>query len=457
MKYYQCEQLYTGSQWLDNAVIGIEQGVIQSVEVDSSQLVDAIIEGIVVPGMINLHSHAFQRSIAGLSEYRGNPTDSFWSWRDIMYRFVGKMSADDIHVIAKQLYIEMVTSGYTSCVEFHYSHHQADGSHYDDVAELSMQVMQAAVDAGIRQTHCPVFYAYSGFGQLPPSDGQKRFINSVESYSNILDRVAHKSGESPLLSFGIAPHSLRAADKQQISAIVDKLNSYNNQAPIHIHISEQTKEVDDCVEYYGMRPVQWLYDNFNVSNRWCLIHATHLTEQEVSDIAQSGAIAGLCPTTEANLGDGIFPMESFIEQGGAWGIGSDSHISVSPVEELRWLEYQNRLLKCQRAVLVSEQSKHVGTTLYSQALKGGAQALGQNVGAIEVGKKADLVVLDKNSAHLTSLKHDFALDAWMFSGNQNLVKDVMVEGEWVVESGVHSLASESLAAYQKVIEKLLAE
>ncbi len=454
MKYYQCQQVFTGNQWLSNVCIGVADGVIQSIE-QTKQSAAEHIEGVVVPGMINLHSHAFQRSIAGLSEYRGNPTDSFWSWRDIMYRFVGKMSADDIHVIAKQLYIEMLKAGYTSCVEFHYSHHQADGTHYDNIAELSLQVMQAAADVGLRQTHCPVFYAYSGFGQLPPNDGQKRFINTVESYNQILNEVVEKSAANPLLSFGISPHSLRAADKNQITQIVQQLDQHNAKAPIHIHIAEQTKEVDDCVAHYGLRPVEWLYDNFEVNQRWCLVHATHLTEQETNQITQSGAVAGLCPTTEANLGDGIFPMEAFVEQGGTWGIGSDSHISVSPVEELRWLEYQNRLLKRQRAVLVSETSNHVGTTLYSQALKGGAQALGQNVGEIAVGKLADWVVLDSQSAHLAGLEQDFVLDAWLFSGNQNLVMDVMVHGEWVVQKGSHKLESHVLEQYRKVIHDLL--
>lgn len=456
MKYYQCQQVFTGTKWLSDVCIGVENGVIQSIEPANEQSQAERIYGAIVPGMINLHSHAFQRSIAGLSEYRGNPTDSFWSWRDIMYRFVEKMSADDIHVIAKQLYIEMLKAGYTSCVEFHYSHHQPDGEHYANIAELSHQVMQAAVDTGLRQTHCPVFYAYSGFGQLPPNDGQKRFINSVESYQQILAAVVDKCDTSPLLSYGISPHSLRAADKEQITDIIAGLDQYNLQAPIHIHIAEQTKEVDDCVAHYGKRPVEWLYENFDVNQRWCLVHATHLTDQEISQIAQSGAIAGLCPTTEANLGDGIFPMQQFMEQGGSWGIGSDSHISVSPVEELRWLEYQNRLLKRQRAVLVSEQSKHVGTTLYSQALQGGATALGQNVGEIAVGKLADWVVLDSESAHLTGLSEDIILDAWLFSGNSNLVKDVMVHGEWVVQNQKHQLEQYSLYLYRGLMQKLLA-
>jgi formimidoylglutamate deiminase len=456
MKVYQCERLFTGSNWLTDVYIHLDSdGTITSISQTSEQNAIEKLSGAVVPGMINLHSHAFQRSIAGLSEYKGNPQDSFWSWRDIMYRFVEQLSADDFHTIASQLYVEMLKAGYTSCVEFHYTHHQADGSHYDNVAELSLQVMGAAQKVGIRQTHCPVFYAWSGFGQQPPNQGQRRFINSIQSYHSILNAVADKASSSDILSFGIAPHSLRAADKEQISQIIDHLDQHNAQAPIHIHISEQVKEVEDCLKYYGKRPVEWLYSQFDVNQRWCLVHATHLTSEETQQIAKSGAVAGLCITTEANLGDGIFPIQSYLEHGGTWGIGSDSHISISPVEELRWLEYQNRLLTRQRAVLASEQSKHIGTTLYAQALQGGAQALGQAVGAIEVGRKADWLVLDTQSALLIGMADEFILDAWLFSGNQNVVKDVYVNGECVVENYQHSQQAEIVSQYKAVIKRLL--
>jgi formimidoylglutamate deiminase len=456
MKVYQCERLFTGTEWLTNAYIQVDSdGNIVSISQTSDQSTVINLSGAVVPGMVNLHSHAFQRSIAGLSEYRGNPQDSFWSWRDIMYRFVEQFSADDFHVIASQLYIEMLKSGYTSCVEFHYTHHQADGSHYDEVAELSIQVMEAAQKVGIRQTHCPVFYAWSGFGEQPPNQGQKRFINSIQSYQAIVDAVVEKSATSETLSFGIAPHSLRAANQEQISKIIQHLDRHDDQAPIHIHISEQVKEVEDCINHYGQRPVEWLYSQFDVNQRWCLVHATHLTDGETQQIATSGAVAGLCITTEANLGDGIFPIQSYLANGGVWGIGSDSHISVSPVEELRWLEYQNRLLSKQRAVLASEQTKHIGTNLYTQALKGGAQALGQSVGAIEAGKKADWLVLDTQSPLLVGLDSKFIIDAWIFSGNQNVVKDVFVNGECVISNYQHAQQDQVEKRYRSLMRRLL--
>jgi formimidoylglutamate deiminase len=402
--------------------------------------------------MPNLHSHAFQRAMAGLAEVAGNPNDSFWTWRDLMYRLVGQISPEQLGVIARQLYIEMLKAGYTSVAEFHYVHHDQHGRPYADPTELAGRISQAASAAGIGLTLLPVLYSHSGFGGQPANDGQRRFINTTEQYLGLQQRLAPLLAQQPAQTLGLCFHSLRAVTPQQIEQV---LAASDKQCPVHIHIAEQQKEVDDCLAWSGRRPLQWLYENVAVDQRWCLVHATHADAGEVSLMARSGAVAGLCLTTEANLGDGIFPAVDYLAQGGRMGIGSDSHVSLSVVEELRWLEYGQRLRDQRRNRLYGAQQPMVGRTLYDAALKGGAQAMGQAVGALAPGQRADWLVLDGDDPYLATASGDGVLNRWLFAGGDRQVRDVMVNGRWVVQDGRHADEAESSQAFTQVLRELL--
>ena len=427
-------------------------GRLTQVEANASADAAERLRGPVLAGMPNLHSHAFQRAMAGLAEVAGNPNDSFWTWRDLMYRMVGKINPAQLHIIARQLYIEMLKAGYTSVAEFHYVHHDADGQPYADRTELSRQISQAAANSGIGLTLLPVLYTHSGFGGQAPNDGQRRFINSTEQYLDLQVRLQPILAAQPAQQLGLCFHSLRAVTPQQIT---DVLTASDPACPVHIHIAEQQKEVDDCLAWSGKRPLQWLYDNVEVDDRWCLVHATHADPDEVTRMAKSRAIAGLCLTTEANLGDGIFPAVEFLAQGGRMGIGSDSHVSLSVVEELRWLEYGQRLRDQRRNRLYRSDQPMVGRTLFDAALDGGAQALGQPVGRLEVGKRADWVVLDGNDPYLATATDDGILNRWLFAGGDRQVRDVLVNGQWVVRDGRHAGEEDSSRAFTQVLRELL--
>ncbi|QHC99124.1 formimidoylglutamate deiminase [Pseudomonas sp. S04] len=453
MSAFFAERALLPNGWANNVRLEVgADGLLTHIQADASAQGAEQLSGPLLPGMPNLHSHAFQRAMAGLAEVAGNPNDSFWTWRDLMYRLVGKISPDQLGVIARQLYIEMLKCGYTSVAEFHYVHHDHNGQAYADPAELSLQISQAASAAGIGLTLLPVLYSHSGFGGQAPNDGQRRFINSTQNYLDLQARLQPIVAQQPAQRLGLCFHSLRAVTPQQIS---DVLAASDQQCPVHIHIAEQQKEVDDCLAWSGRRPLQWLYENTEVDQRWCLVHATHANPEEVSLMAKSRAIAGLCLTTEANLGDGIFPAVDFLAQGGRMGIGSDSHVSLSVVEELRWLEYGQRLRDQRRNRLYGAEQPMVGRTLYDAALDGGAQALGQPIGALEVGKRADWLVLDGNDPYLATASGDAILNRWLFAGGDRQVRDVLVNGKWVVRDGHHAGEEESNRAFTQVLRDLL--
>jgi formimidoylglutamate deiminase len=407
-----------------------------------------ICQGPVLPGMPNLHSHAFQRAMAGLAEMALNPEDSFWTWRDLMYRLVGRLNPDQVQAIARYLYIDMLKGGYTAVAEFHYLHHDQNGKSYADVSEMSQRVLAAAEGTGIAITLLPVMYAHGGFGGKDPSEGQRRFIHTTDQYLKLQEKLASACAK-PGHRLGFCFHSLRAVTLDEIKAV---MASSGDDRPVHIHIAEQQKEVDDCLAWSRRRPIQWLYDNVAVDKRWCLIHATHAEPDEVAAMVQSRAIAGLCPTTEANLGDGLFPAGSFADQGGRWGIGSDSHVSLSVVEELRWLEYGQRLKHERRNRLHGPNTKHVAGYLYRAALDGGAQALGQKMGALAPGHRNDLVVLDGQHPLLAHVSGDDILGRWLFAGLNRMVKDVMVGGQWVVQDGRHADEIEAGRAFTAAVK-----
>ncbi|WP_182056379.1 formimidoylglutamate deiminase [Pantoea sp. ME81] len=405
--------------------------------------------GPVIPAIANLHSHAFQRAMAGLAEVAGDPQDSFWTWRDLMYRMVQRLSPEQVGDIATHLYIDMLKGGYSQVAEFHYLHHDAQGKPYADDAML-LNLIAAAETAGIGQTLLPVLYSFSGFGSQPASDGQRRFIQQTDAYLQQQQRVAQWSANKPLLNHGICFHSLRAVNETQMREV---LAAGAADVPVHIHVAEQEKEVNDSLAWSGERPVDWLYNRFEVDQRWCLIHATHLDDSEIQRMAASGAIAGLCPTTEANLGDGIFPAVEYIAQGGRWGIGSDSHVSLSAQEELRWLEYGQRLRDRRRNRITLPHQPSVGDLLWQQAAQGGAQACAINTGELAVGKRADWLVLE-NDAFLGSVSSSSLLNRWLFGGSQSQIRDVFVAGNQVISEGHHPAEEAAAARFAQAMSAL---
>ena len=410
--------------------------------------------GPLVAGLPNLHSHAFQRAFAGLSEYRsaGGDTDSFWTWRDLMYRFALALAPGQLEDIATHLYIEMLQAGYTAVCEFHYLHHDASGQAYSDPAEMSMRLLAAARRAGIGITLLPVLYQQAGFGALPPRTDQRRFINSVDALLRIVERLRAQGAR-----VGVAPHSLRAVAPRALAELLSGLSMIDTTAPIHVHIAEQAQEVRDCIGWCGQRPVQWLLDHAPVDPRWCLVHATHMDTAETRAAAASGATVGLCPSTEANLGDGVFDAVAWARADGHWGIGSDSHASVNAAEELRWLEYTQRLAQQRRNVLASARHAQIADQLWLGATSGGARASGRPIGALAVGSQADFLVLDASQA-LAGLAPSQLLASHLFASHgHNTVRDVWVAGQQRIAAGRHSLEGPACERFVAARNQLLRE
>ncbi|KTT17813.1 formimidoylglutamate deiminase [Pseudacidovorax intermedius] len=412
-------------------------------------------EGPVLPGMPNLHSHAFQRGMAGLTEYRAEAQDSFWSWRSLMYRFALRLSPAQLEAIAFGLYVDMLEAGYTSVCEFHYVHHDTDGHPYADDAELARALLRAAARAGIGLTLLPVLYQTSGFGGAAPAEGQRRFIRSTDSMLRLLDAL-RPACDAQGARLGLAPHSLRAVPPEALRDALAGLAAQDATAPIHIHIAEQTQEVDDCLTWSGQRPVAWLLDHAPVDARWCLVHATHMDADEYRRAAATGAVAGLCPTTEANLGDGLFDLPQWTQGRGAWGVGSDSHACVDVAEELLMLEYGQRLIRRQRNVAATAAQPEVATAMWLAAVAGGAQASGRDLGGLATGQQADLVVLDAAHPVLAGLEGPQMLSAHVFAaGRQRPLAQVRVAGRIAVEAGAHPLRAEAQRGFVQARRELL--
>ena len=447
----------TASGWQRNVELDIAaDGMITAIESDLAgpSARAEVVAGPLLPGMVNLHSHAFQRAMAGLSEWRGPGDDSFWTWRDVMYGFVAQLTPEQVGDIAAQLYVEMLKAGYTAVGEFHYLHHDANGAPYAQLTEMSDRVIGAAHHTGIAITHLPVLYGYGGFDETPAQSGQRRFINDPERYCRLLEALFTRYAGHPNTRIGVAPHSLRAVTQETLTIAIEAARALDATAPVHLHIAEQANEVLECIACHGARPVAWLFDHVDVDSRWCLIHATHVTPAELAKLAASHAVVGLCPTTEANLGDGFFPAREYLQQDGRFGIGSDSHASISPVEELRLLEYGQRLLHQRRAVLAEPSQPHVGDNLYARAAAGGAQALGLAAGTLTPGKRADLVVLDPELPTLLHKPMSLTLDAALFAGNITPVRDVMVGGTWVINERRHREENGILESYRTTMRTL---
>lgn len=434
--------------WADDVRVEVEHGVIRSVEAGASAMPGDVCEGVALPGMPNVHSHAFQRAMAGLAERGGKSEDSFWTWREVMYRFLERIGPEEAQAIAAYAYADMLEAGFTAVGEFHYLHRAPDGRAYDLPTELAERHVAAAGDAGIAVTMLPVFYAQSNFGGAPPSAGQRRFISDIGQFAEMLD---HLGGVEGIAGLGVAPHSLRAVTPADLEALLALPRS----GPVHIHAAEQRREVEDCVAWSGQRPVAWLFNHADIDERWCLIHATHLDVDETRALAASGAVAGLCPITEANLGDGIFPARDYLDQGGRFAVGSDSHIRLDAAEELRQLEYSQRLRDERRNVLAPPGGGSTGGRLLRAALAGGAQALGQAMGQIAPGMRADFLILDADHPDLYGRGGDGIADAWIFTCGRQRMSAVYAAGRRVVEGGRHVRRQAIDSAYRRAMAHLL--
>ena len=405
-----------------------------------------------LPGLANLHSHAFQRAMAGLAERRGSDADSFWSWRETMYAFAAKITPDDLQAIAAQQYVELLRAGYTQVCEFHYLHHAPDGHPYADPAAMSRALLAAADEAGIGITLLPVLYMRGGFDGRALSKRQARFAHTVDAFLLLFDAL--RAEQTATRRVGIAFHSLRAVPPDALREVLDAVDGQAD-VPLHIHIAEQIAEVDDCLAARGARPVRWLLDNAPIDSRWTLVHATHLDDGEVQGIAASGATVAICPTTEANLGDGLFPLRVYLDAGGRWGIGSDSHISTSPIEELRWLEYGQRLAMQRRIIAADADITSVGTTLLRGAWSSAQASTGMSLGTLAENARADWIALDGAAPELAACDDSNLLDAWIFSGNRNLVHNVAVAGRCVIREGRHFDEERIAARYRLTMARLI--
>ena len=438
--------------WAENVAVDIADSRIATLQIGVAPRVGVERVAVALPGMPNLHSHGFQRGMAGLTEYRGPDADNFWSWRTLMYRFVERMTPEDLEAVTAWAFVEMLESGFTRVGEFHYVHLDPSGKPYANPAELAERVVSAACETGIALTLLPVFYAHGGFGAVPPTAGQKRFLLDVPAFARLLEAGRALVTRSPHAMVGVAPHSLRAVSPMELGQVV----SFAGPGPVHIHAAEQIGEVEQCLAWSGARPVEWLLDHALIDSRWCLVHATHMTETESARLAASGAVAGLCPVTEANLGDGISDASRFVAAGGAFGIGTDSNVRISVAEELRQLEYSQRLRDRARNVIADPRSPSTGRALFDGALRGGSRALGAlMVGpvGIEVGAPADIVSLDAASPALVERRADALLDSYVFAGGG--IDGVWRGGVKVVAGGRH-IARERLAArYRAALARLL--
>lgn len=443
------ERAWIGDRWEKDVRLRIADARIEAIETGVAPVAGEERHRAALPGLCNVHSHGFQRGMAGLSERRSRPDDNFWSWREIMYRFLDRLTPEDVAAITAQAYAEMLEGGFTRVGEFHYLHHDPAGAPYADRAEMTGAIVEASAATGIGLTLLPVFYAHGNFGAAAPSHGQRRFLNDIDGFASLLDASRAKLvGDATI---GVAPHSLRAVTPGELAALLQ----ISPTGPVHIHAAEQVKEVADCIAWSGARPVEWLLDNAGVDERWCLIHSTHLDESEALRLAASGAVAGLCPITEANLGDGIFPAVDYLAAGGCFGVGTDSNILIDAAGELRALEYSQRLAHRARALLADEAAPFVGANLFGRAVHGGAQALGVPAG-LAVGQAADIVSLDLDHPSFAGTDEATLLDRWIFAARGGAIDCVWRAGEKRVEKGRHIAADAIAAAYRACLDRLLA-
>ena len=437
--------------WRDNVRIQIDGGRITAVNADVTAEPHDERHAIGIPGMPNLHSHAFQRAMAGLAEYGGAGPDDFWTWREVMYRVALSVTPDDVEAIAAQLYAEMLEAGFTRVGEFHYLHHDADGSPYSNIAEMATRIAAASSETGIGLTLLPVFYAHGDFGGAPPTAGQRRFISNIDGFARLFEASGAAISTLDGANIGVAPHSLRAVAPEELADLLRMAPDM----PVHIHAAEQVREVEACLVWSRKRPIEWLLENASIDQRWCLIHSTHMTDAETAALADSGATAGLCPVTEGNLGDGIFNGRAFLDRGGAFGIGTDSNVLVDFAGELRQLEYAQRLGDRARNRM-SVEGKSTGRTLFDAALAGGTKALAAAPGGLTPGASADIVSLRSDHVALQDRKGDRILDGWIFAAREPAVDCVWVRGVKRVANGSHIHRDDIRQRFDKAMRRLFA-
>ncbi len=445
----------TADGWMLDQLITIDKGIITAISTSKNtrqtDLSTAYKVDYLIPGMPNVHSHGFQWALSGLAENYSRPEDSFWSWRELMYKFLQRLQPEHLSIIAQALYVEMLKAGYTSVGEFHYLHNDGCGHPYQQIELLSVIMIEAALTAGMSICHLPVLYQQGGIAKKSLAPNQQRFFLSNDHYVAVVENLRQIYQFHPEVNIGIAPHSLRAVAITDLIRINQLLA---RDLPVHIHIAEQQAEVASCSAHFNRRPVELLYESLEVNENWSLIHATHTDDNEISLIAASGATVGLCITTEANLGDGFFDVEAFSHAAGHWGIGSDSHVSINPIEELRWLEYEQRLRLNRRACYASASQKSTAENLYLDAARNGAKSLGFRQGSMQVGEKADFVCL-KVPAQLKSLNPQQIFSKWLFSSRNNWIEAVMVSGQWVIQKGQHPLEDSISNRYGSLMKELL--
>lgn len=410
------------------------------------------VAGFVIPGMSNAHSHAFQRGMAGETEYRLSAQDSFWTWRQLMYALANRIEPEDLKVLATQLFVEMLKSGYTAVAEFHYIHRRPDGALYPGPNPLWQAIAAAAADAGIALSFLPTLYQTGDFGEAPLKREQARFALDTDEFLKSVEARLREHAGSRTERTGVAFHSLRAVPLPVLTRTVGELKSLDPGLPLHIHVAEQIKEVESCRAHTGRRPIELLLDTGLIDRHWCLVHATHATDAELAGIAAAGACVCVSITTEANLGDGFFDAARFLELGGRLSIGSDSQSTVSPAEELRWMEYQGRLRERRRGVLAGSET-HLGTRLWRDAARDGAAAIGQPSGVIAVGARADWVVLDAEHPSMAGAAAASALDHLIFAGGSAAIRHVMVDGRWRVRDGRHQLEASLAAPFRALMQR----
>ena len=445
------EEALLAEGWARGVRFTIEAGRVTAIEREVPRAAGDETHGVAVPGLANTHSHAFQRGMAGLAERRGPAHDDFWTWREVMYRFLDRLTPDDVEAITAQAFAEMLSAGFTRVGEFHYLHNDVDGRPYANSGELTDRIVAARDTTGIGLTLLPVFYAHGGFGGSPAKPGQRRFLTDPDRFARMVEHARSILRSSTDAVVGIAPHSLRAVTPEELSEILPLAGG----GPTHIHAAEQAGEVADCIAWSGARPVQWLLDRAPVDERWCLIHATHLDEAETDALARRGAVAGLCPVTEANLGDGVFPARRYLAEGGRFAVGTDSNILIDAGGELRSLEYSQRLEARSRNLLAPREGASVGAALFAQALSGGAQALGAPAGGLQVGAVADIVALDVEHPALLERRGDALLDAWVFAAGREAVAAVWRAGDQVVAEGEHCNAGPIRDRYRATLRRIL--
>lgn len=446
---------FLGDGWASGVNVEIgPDGTISDVTTGAAPAGAERVRGAVLPGMTNLHSHSFQRAMAGLAERGG--ADDFWSWREAMYRFLERIGPEELYAITAQLYVELLKGGYTGVCEFHYLHNDPAGAAYDDPALLAVVIHEAAAAVGIGLTLLPSLYLTSGFGERPPEPGQRRFVTAPDRHLVMLERLEGVLKDHPDRRLGIAPHSLRAVPIEILTEIVAARRRTDPFGPVHLHLAEQAREVEDCLAWSGRRPARLLFNRVAPDHQWCLIHCTHLDQREARDLATSGAVVGLCPTTEANLGDGVFGLPGHLRAGGRLGIGSDSHVCRSWTQELRLLEYSQRLTQRRRAVAALTGQTSPATVLVEAALRGGAQASGRMVGRIAPGCRADLVVLDADDPALAARDGADLLDTAVFATDRPPIRHVMVGGIWRIRDGAHAAELGIAQAWRKALRRLLA-